>query len=131
MPQLALTVRVPQELARQLVASGLATERAPRRTVLPEIVITGLVSAATAITLMQGPETVKSLAHAIKGWLFSGDEDHAHDASPPVVVRAWSPRGFLELPVSPDTPVSEIVELLERTVFLRPESRDSHGESDV
>jgi hypothetical protein len=115
MVQRPLLIELPSEIASALVEDGFATDAGTRRSSTWQVIVSVATGASTTISLLQGPQTVAYVAEKIKD-LFrrkpaskrSGDEFY---------VEAMGPQGQMRIRVTADTPVEEVVKLLEATVF--------------
>ncbi|MDQ3406287.1 MAG: hypothetical protein M3548_23315 [Actinomycetota bacterium] len=110
----SLLVKVPDELANELVAEGLATTPVGRRSGTWQLIATWAAGTGTTISLLQGPQTIGYLARKLRS-LFQRD----HDKGTPeqAYVEAKGPGGQMRFLVTASTTKEEIEHLLRSTLF--------------
>jgi len=98
-----LRIEVPEELADELVSEGMAVRPGTRGT-LSAILIDTALSAATAVSLLQAPDTFTRLAQMIK----------TRFAKQPPNVRmiVKGPGGTMEFEVTKDTDIETLAKLI-------------------
>jgi hypothetical protein len=98
-------LQVATELADELVEAGVAKpQQKPRGTII-DLVVVGAATAATCVSLLQGPETVMKIARALVNL--------AKKKSQAVELRVKGPRGEIHLlSCDADTPLEEIAKLI-------------------
>jgi len=85
-----------------------------RRSAALDLVVEAGGIAATVISLLQGPTTVRDLAAALREW--------ARGLAAPVrsaIVSAEGPAGRVELELTGDIDLDEVAQLLRSTAFAR------------
>ena len=98
-------LELASDLADELVAVGVAKRRPKPRGTIIELVVVGATTAATCVSLLQGPETVMKIARAI--------QNLAKERSQPVELRVKGPRGEIHLlDCDADTPLEEVMKLV-------------------
>jgi len=113
-----LRLRVPTPVAEALINGGHARPVPTLRSPVPQLLVDGVEAAATTITLLQGPKTVRAIARQILAWTSSTP---VSDQTPTkkVVIVAKSTPDELRLEITTDTDIDAVVTLVDRTVTNR------------
>lgn len=99
-------LELAKELADELVAEGAARARPRPRGSIIELVVVGATTAATCISLLQGPETVMRFARAVKKLAVKKKPER-------VVVQMKGPGGSITLLDCDDqTPLEDIAKMV-------------------
>jgi hypothetical protein len=112
-----LKIQVPEALAGELAARGLAEVQRTARSTTWQLAWNAASDASIVVSLLQTPEVLKSVAAGCLECL-------KKDQQPPQRrLDAKGPGGQLSLFVTPDTDMSEVMRFLEKVLFVdvRPE----------
>ena len=105
-----VTLEVPADIAIALETEGLCERLPRRRGHITQLVVDGAETTAVIISLLQGPDTVRSLARLV---LTSGKRDTRRSVS----IRG--PEGEASINVVGDVAREDLVRFLEAGLFVR------------
>ncbi|MEV5967212.1 hypothetical protein AB0L70_35915 [Kribbella sp. NPDC051952] len=100
-----IAIEVPGELAEALAAEGLTAGRFGARGQVGQVLVEGFASAATVISLFQGPETFVNLARLLK-------ESAGRKRRDEVKVSVKGPNVKIEFVVTQESDVKVIAKFL-------------------
>jgi hypothetical protein len=110
----SLLAKIPDELVNELVAAGLATTPTGRRSGTWQVLATWASGAGTAISLLQGPQTISYLARQLRSRF---QQPNNQESAEQAYVEAKGPGGQIRFPVNANTTTEEIERLLTATLF--------------
>jgi hypothetical protein len=118
MPQTPLIAKLPADVARELIESGMAAPTPVTRSpVLADIVLTGLPVLTSTITLAQGPAAIADIAHRLTNWRRRTAVTH----NPMLSVNATGPRGHVSLELTGDTTEEQIAQTVSLVLDHMPD----------
>ncbi len=111
-----ITIEVPDELAKLLIADGLASVVDFRRSPTWKLLADFAGGAATTVSLLQAPETVSYLAESCRTMADRWHKRKGKEAHL-LHLEAIGPRGQIRISLDATTSVGEIEHLLRQTIF--------------
>lgn len=114
-----LKIQLPEALASELAARGLAEVQRTARSATWELVWNAASDASAVVSLLQTPEVLKSVAAGCLRFLKKDQQPQQQRR-----LDAKGPGGQLSLVVTPDTDMREVKQFLEKVLFVDVRAED-------